>query len=180
MDWLMAYLNERDFLIRPYSDRTDPSERERVYGGTSTHWGGQSRPLEPIVFEKRPGFPGWPINRTDLDPFYKETVSLCHLYGDYGNYGTNFTAEFWAKDFGLPLPGSLPDLNGFNAEMYQFAGANPPGWYRPIVLFGWNPMHRHQNEHDFGFFANALLFFDDFPAVPTYDEMCKREVKAKD
>lgn len=39
------------------------------------------------------------------------------------------------------------------------------------VLFGWNPMHRHQNLHDFGFLANALLFREHFPAMPTEDEM---------
>jgi hypothetical protein len=44
-----------------------------------------------------------------------------------------------------------------------------------VVLFAWNPMHRHQNEHDFGFLSNALLFFDDFPAVPTREQMRARE-----
>ena len=40
--------NESDFLIRPYIGRghQNPSERERVFGGTSAHWGGQSRPLD--------------------------------------------------------------------------------------------------------------------------------------
>ena len=44
-------------------------------------WGGQSRPLDPIVFEKRPGFPGWPITRQDLDPYYKKAVALNRVYG---------------------------------------------------------------------------------------------------
>lgn len=44
-----------------------------------------------------------------------------------------------------------------------------------VVLFAWNPLHRHQNEHDFGFVTNALLFFDDFPEVPSRDEMRARE-----
>jgi hypothetical protein len=44
-----------------------------------------------------------------------------------------------------------------------------------VVLFSWNPMHRHQNEHDFAFVTNALLFFDDFPAVPSEAEMRSRE-----
>src|ERR1700761_3174249 len=47
-------LNESDFLIRPYNEQPGyPRERERVHGGTSTHWGGQSRPLDAITFEKR-------------------------------------------------------------------------------------------------------------------------------
>ena len=111
--------NEPNFLILPFDGHTSPAwERERVFGGTSSHWGGQSRPLDPIVFEKRPGFPGWPIKRQDLDPYYKKASSLCHLYGDYGDHGKNFTAEFWAKE----LNASVPDLNGFNPEMYQFMG----------------------------------------------------------
>lgn len=48
-----------------------------------------------------------------------------------------------------------------------------------VVLFGWNPLHRHQNEHDFGYFTNALLFFDDFPAVPSRDEMRARDESAQ-
>jgi hypothetical protein len=44
-----------------------------------------------------------------------------------------------------------------------------------VVLFSWNPMHRHQNEHDFAFVTNALLFFNDFPAVPSEDDMRGRE-----
>ena len=51
--------NEAEFLILPYVEHTSPAwERERIYGGTSAHWGGQSRPLDPITFKKRPGFPG--------------------------------------------------------------------------------------------------------------------------
>jgi hypothetical protein len=41
-----------------------------------------------------------------------------------------------------------------------------------VILYGWNPMHRHQNHHDFAWITNALLFFDDMPAeVPTRDAM---------
>jgi choline dehydrogenase-like flavoprotein len=118
--------NEGDFLILPYDGHTRPAwERERVFGGTSTHWGGQSRPLDPIVFEKRPGFPGWPITREDLDPYYAKAVTLNHLYGDYGTNGTNFTAEFWASEMQQQgLPAAVPQLENFNAEMYQFMGGD--------------------------------------------------------
>ncbi|HEY2393677.1 MAG TPA: GMC family oxidoreductase [Candidatus Angelobacter sp.] len=118
--------NEREFLIVPYDENPGPTkERERVYGGTSTHWGGQSRPLDPIVFEKRPGFPGWPITRETLDPYYKKAVALNHLYGDYGKNGANFTPEFWVSE--LKKQGqqaAVPNLTNFNAEMYQFMGSD--------------------------------------------------------
>jgi choline dehydrogenase-like flavoprotein len=81
--------NEPEFLILPYVGHTSPAwERERVFGGTSAHWGGQSRPLDPITFEKRPGFPGWPINRGDLNPYYAQAAALCKLHGD------DFSAEY--------------------------------------------------------------------------------------
>ncbi|MFZ0269980.1 GMC oxidoreductase [Caulobacter sp.] len=102
--------NERDFLILRYPGvRGGPSERERFYGGTSTHWGGQSRPLDPLTFQKRPGFPGWPITRADLDPFYSKAAALCGLHD-------NFTAEYWAQ----VLQADVPNLPGFEVAMYQF------------------------------------------------------------
>ncbi|MFT5822699.1 MAG: choline dehydrogenase-like flavoprotein [Crocinitomix sp.] len=115
--------NEAEFLIRPtkgVSDSNGGWERERIYGGTSTHWGGQSRPLDPTTFMKRPGFVGWPITREDLDPYYSEASKFLDLYGDYyapdGTAGYNFTAEFWANELGL----SVADMEGFDVDMYQF------------------------------------------------------------
>ena len=46
--------------------------RARVFGGTTTLWGGQCIPLDPIDFEARPWvrFSGWPITYADLAPYY--------------------------------------------------------------------------------------------------------------
>jgi choline dehydrogenase-like flavoprotein len=107
--------NEPDFLILPYADHTSPAwERERVFGGTSAHWGGQSRPLDPIDFKKRAGFPGWPIDRRDLDLYYEQAAKFCMLHG------ADFSAKYWA---GI-LQAEVPDLAGFDTEMYQFIGGN--------------------------------------------------------
>ena len=121
------FSNESQFLILGYDQRTAnfPIERERVYGGTSTHWGGQNRPLDPIAFKKRQGFPGWPITREDLDPYYAKASALNHLFGDYGtnskDYGKNFTAEFWVDEMKKQgLQAAIPQLTNFNTEMYQF------------------------------------------------------------
>lgn len=113
--------NEPQFLIRPTPQYYKPiKERDRIYGGTSTHWGGQSRPLDAITFEKRPGFPGWPITRADLDPYYAEASKFLELYGDYyapdGTPGYNFSAEFWAQALGQ----EVADMQGFDVDMYQF------------------------------------------------------------
>jgi choline dehydrogenase-like flavoprotein len=108
--------NEREFLVLPYDGHKRPAwERERIYGGTSAHWGGQCRPLDPITFEKREGFPGWPIDRRDLDPYYKQAVKFCKLHAD-DLYPDDFSAAYWAKI----LPAQDPNLARIDAEMYQF------------------------------------------------------------
>lgn len=47
--------------------------RLRYLGGTSGHWGGFCRPLDPIDFEARDWIPnsGWPFGREALDPYYE-------------------------------------------------------------------------------------------------------------
>jgi choline dehydrogenase-like flavoprotein len=46
--------------------------RIRMYGGSTNLWGGYCRPLDALDFEVRDWVPdsGWPIGRSDLDPFY--------------------------------------------------------------------------------------------------------------
>lgn len=107
--------NEPEFLTLPFAgQQSGASERERVFGGTSLHWGGQCRPLDPITFETRDGFPGWPITRQDLDPYYAKAAAFCSLAGD------DFSAEYWAR----VLKAKVPDLPGFDTEMYQFRAVN--------------------------------------------------------
>src|SRR5258706_5923464 len=111
--------NEPEFLVLPYVQHQNQAlERERIFGGTSTHWGGQSRPEDPIDLQARKGFPGWPLTREELDPFYERASSLCHLHGDYGRHGDNFTTEYWAE----LLEAEIPTVKGFDVEMYQFIG----------------------------------------------------------
>lgn len=105
--------NEPNFLIQPYAGQSSSAwERERILGGTSTHWGGQSRPLDPVDFESRPGYPGWPITRADLDPYYAAAAKFCLLHSD------DFSAEYW----GGVLGDDVPVLENFDACMYQFIG----------------------------------------------------------
>lgn len=113
--------NEPEFLIQQnYANPSGASERERSFGGTSTHWGGQSRPYDPIDFEGvSSSYPAWPITREDLDPFYREASSFCNLSGEYGESGANFDAEYWAGVLGA----AVPKLRGFDTEMYQFVGS---------------------------------------------------------
>ena len=55
--------------------------RLRLLGGSTNHWGGKCRPLDPIDFAHRPWIPhsGWPLDRAQLDPYYRRAQRLCRL-----------------------------------------------------------------------------------------------------
>jgi choline dehydrogenase-like flavoprotein len=62
--------------------------RKRVFGGTTSVWGGRCAPFDGIDFLKRPSvrYSGWPIGLSELEPYYRRA----HHYtftGDY-EYGT--------------------------------------------------------------------------------------------
>lgn len=74
----------------------------RQLGGTANHWiikmsdkqyGYRYAPLNPIDFEQRDAIPnsGWPISRSDLDPYYERVHDICEVgpyrYGP-GNWET--------------------------------------------------------------------------------------------
>ena len=64
--------------------------RLRFFGGTTNHWAGHSRPLDPIDFEKKKWIPhsGWPITRSDLESYYQRAQPILELGGyDYENLG---------------------------------------------------------------------------------------------
>lgn len=67
--------------------------RIRVLGGTTIHWGGVCRPLDPIDFEPRNWVPhsGWPLTKASLDPYYARAQPILEL-GPYdyelGRYQT--------------------------------------------------------------------------------------------
>jgi choline dehydrogenase-like flavoprotein len=79
--------------------------RVRAFGGSSRAWhehrGVHARPLDAIDFGTRDGLPehGWPIDRTQLDPFYERAQQVCGL-GPFA-----YDAKIWeAQGFGAPLP----------------------------------------------------------------------------
>jgi choline dehydrogenase-like flavoprotein len=60
------------------------ASRLRYFGGTSNHWGGDCRPLDELDFEKKSYVEnsGWPIRKTDLDPFLPKAESILELSDD--------------------------------------------------------------------------------------------------
>ncbi|MBA4169950.1 MAG: GMC family oxidoreductase [Chloroflexi bacterium] len=55
--------------------------RLRYFGGTTNHWSGTCRPLEPFDLQEHAWIPnsGWPIGIADLEPFSAEAAELCGL-----------------------------------------------------------------------------------------------------
>ena len=88
--------------------------RVRMYGGSSTRWTGQCRPLEALDFERRDWVPhsGWPFTRDDLDPYYRRAQQVCHL-GPY-----EYAPEAWLQNGQRALP---VDDSRLEVRIYQFA-----------------------------------------------------------
>jgi choline dehydrogenase-like flavoprotein len=55
--------------------------RIRCFGGSTGHWGGWCRPLDPIDFEEQEWNPhgGWPFGRAHLDPYYARAGEFAGL-----------------------------------------------------------------------------------------------------
>src|SRR5258706_4272252 len=69
------------------------SARLHYFGGTTGHWAGFCSTFDEIDFLKRDWIPhsGWPISRTDLDPYYKRA----HKYLDLGPY--EYDWKYWQQ-----------------------------------------------------------------------------------
>ena len=85
-----------------------PLDRYRVrrFGGTTTVWGGCCAPFDVMDFQVRAHVPhsGWPIDKSDLDPFY----ARAHVYCELGSY---------AYDTSAALPGeAAPTIPGMTAQ----------------------------------------------------------------
>ena len=69
------------------------SARLHYFGGTTGHWAGFCSTFDPIDFKKRDWVPhsGWPIKKTDLDPFYTRAHKILELGP------CEYDARYWQK-----------------------------------------------------------------------------------
>ncbi|MGE3511876.1 MAG: FAD-dependent oxidoreductase, partial [Vicinamibacterales bacterium] len=65
------------------------TSRLRYFGGSTNHWNGMCRPLDPIDFESRAWVPysGWPIRRRDLDRYYHAAAPLLQFEAYDASWG---------------------------------------------------------------------------------------------
>lgn len=94
--------------------------RFRVYGGSSTRWGGQLLPLASHDFIERPHVPGsgWPLDPSELDPYLNVCEDLLGV--NHTPYGAELLNQ-------LPVPGpqlSDPDLLPRFSKWAPFAFRN--------------------------------------------------------
>jgi choline dehydrogenase-like flavoprotein len=72
-------LYEGETIGHPYLPLT--AARLRYFGGSTGHWNGLCRPLDPLDFAARDWVPhsGWPLDRAQLEPYYRRAQEICHL-----------------------------------------------------------------------------------------------------
>lgn len=80
--------------------------RLRYLGGTTGHWGGFCRPLDPSDFEPRDWIAnsGWPIDRATLDPYYARSAALLGIEG-------SFDIDARRRDPGAVVPMPIHDAD---------------------------------------------------------------------
>ena len=79
--------------------------RLRYFGGTTNHWVGWCRPLDPVDFEAKEWAPGtgWPLRPADLEDYYRGASDVCELTS------LDYRAETWAAGLDRPLLPLSPD-----------------------------------------------------------------------
>lgn len=91
--------------------------RKRVFGGTTTVWGGRCAPFDGIDFEKREHVPhsGWPIAREELEPYYRRA----HGYTLTGEY--DYTSASSLADGDKPTIPGLRDDVWMQDQLWRFS-----------------------------------------------------------
>ncbi len=87
--------------------------RLRWLGGTTNHWAGYCRKLEPIDFEERPhlAVSGWPIESSDLHEHWERAARWCRITD------ASDDATVWSHRIGLPAP--LPSSSKQHTKAFQ-------------------------------------------------------------
>jgi choline dehydrogenase-like flavoprotein len=104
--------------------------RYRQFGGSSNHWGGWCRPLDPLDFARRDWLPwsGWPIDEGELEPFYPDAAELLQLPT------SRFDAAAWPVR--MPPPFEMPDSSFENAIVQFSPETNFGVTYRERIVHG--------------------------------------------
>ncbi|KAA0233710.1 MAG: Fructose dehydrogenase large subunit [Acidimicrobiales bacterium] len=102
-------------MVMAEADMHLDTVRIRAFGGSTNHWSGLCRPLDPEDFEQRPWIPnsGWPIAFGDVEPYYPAAQGLLGL-GPY-----DYDWRYWSDNYGLGEP--LVDDDVVETVTYQMS-----------------------------------------------------------
>jgi len=96
--------------------------RYRVYGGSATHWGGYTTPLDPADFEAHDWIPlsGWPLEYDEIQPYYGPALRWL------GFEEREYDPEFWVArgEQIVRFPGDEVRNKIWRFHRYQFGEAN--------------------------------------------------------
>ncbi len=97
LDGQIQSLYEGETTGQPYEHRL-AAARLRYFGGSTNHFGGACRILDPIDFESRNWLPGsgWPFSHQHLAPFYTRAQDVFQV-SPYG-----FDTDVWVRGTGYP------------------------------------------------------------------------------
>lgn len=116
--------------------------RLHYFGGTTGHWAGFCSLLDPLDLEVRDWVPhsGWPITRTDLEPYYRRAQTVLQLGPD------EWSAWEWQRRDPTLVPFPLDSKVAFT-KMWQFSPPTRFGnMYRePIVRARDVHLYTHAN-----------------------------------
>ena len=88
--------------------------RVRIFGGTTTLWGGQALRFDTLDFQKRSWVPhsGWPISRQELDPYYERADRVLQT-------GTRLSYDNLCKSSRVEPPGFDPAKFGVECSQWS-------------------------------------------------------------
>ncbi|HVZ38852.1 MAG TPA: GMC family oxidoreductase [Candidatus Kapabacteria bacterium] len=116
--------------VTPEMGRIDPRfllrSRIRVYGGTTNCWGGWTRTLSPIDFDRGDLNPAWvwPIDAAELHPYYEAALEYCSL-GHFNPYDYDRPEE-WVGKTNPPIA-VLPEATGVvRTGVFSIMNGNGP------------------------------------------------------
>ena len=92
--------------------------RTRGLGGTSELWAGQCTPMDAVDFDVRPWVPGsgWPISRSDLQPFYPRALGVFALPPDA--LEESRTRDFPLRELAVRFDGLVMHASSFSSNRY--------------------------------------------------------------
>lgn len=91
------YKGWTEFNDEPQRESYLHGSRLRYFGGSTNHWAGWCRPLDPIDFKKKEwvDYSGWLIDESVLKPYYSRAAEIVEIdpFKEYADDGRGFAGE---------------------------------------------------------------------------------------